>query len=383
MFKIKSLKYLLSAVMIICILNALIITSFADSNKTVKSDTCFKLNDRPAENVQESKEDYKTDNQAIDDSGFNVKVNDELINFPDAKPFMDKNIRIQVPVKIIGEALGAKVSWNSKTKQVIFLKEDDRVVFTIGKNEYTLNGEVYKMETSAIIKDNRTFVPVDFIADALGANILTDISMKTVSISFVIRNGYTKDGLEIYCFDGKEYMFITDVEEKYKCSVIGDSVTNAIEIYGEEGVAAWDLDYTKPLIETESYVTKGDFNYFELGYYENKIIPILTQPRETSKPSYKKNGLDIYLYNGKEYILPGDIAILLNKDVLKYLFQDISDKKFNFVKLKEEGNVFCEDFEVIIPDISATVVYGRLSIEYEYFINFILPKVEKWINIVS
>ncbi len=61
----------------------------------------------------------------------------------------------------------------------------------------------------------------------------------------------------------------------------------------------------------------------------------------------------------------------------KYLFRDVSDKKFNFVKLKEEGNIFCQDYEVVISDIPATVVNGKLSIEYEYYKKNILPKIYK------
>jgi len=38
--------------------------------------------------------------------------------FPDAEPFIDENSRTQVPIRFVGEALGANVSWDGNTKKV-------------------------------------------------------------------------------------------------------------------------------------------------------------------------------------------------------------------------------------------------------------------------
>jgi len=47
-----------------------------------------------------------------------VVVNGTKINFPDAEPFIDENSRTQVPIRFVGEALGANVSWDGNTKKV-------------------------------------------------------------------------------------------------------------------------------------------------------------------------------------------------------------------------------------------------------------------------
>jgi len=47
-----------------------------------------------------------------------VVVNGTKINFPDAEPFIDENSRTQVPIRFVGEALGADVSWDGNTKKV-------------------------------------------------------------------------------------------------------------------------------------------------------------------------------------------------------------------------------------------------------------------------
>lgn len=234
----------------------------------------------------------KADANIKNDSEFSVKVYDKVIDFPDVKPFMDNNYRIQIPAKIISDALGAAVSWNSKTKQITFHRGDDIIIITVGKTEYTLNGCTFETNSPAIIKDNRAFIPVSYIAEAFGADVLIDIGAKTVAISFSEKEGYTKDGLEIYHFDGKEYVSPTDIEGNFKCMITTNMYTGVITIYGEEVVAGWDLDYTKPLMEIgpESYVTRNDFNYFEADYFENNIKPVLSQPREAKGRHIQKMG---------------------------------------------------------------------------------------------
>lgn len=74
------------------------------------------------------------------------------------------------------------------------------------------------------------------------------------------------------------------------------------------------------------------------------------------------------MYNHIEYVLPGDIGAFLKK----YMFVYDSDNKFNFVKLKHEEDIFCEDYDVIVSGIPAIVINGRLSIEYEYSKKYIL-----------
>ena len=41
-------------------------------------------------------------------------------------------------------------------------------VFTIGQDSYTMNGQTVSMDVAPYIKDSRTFLPVRYVADALG-----------------------------------------------------------------------------------------------------------------------------------------------------------------------------------------------------------------------
>lgn len=89
-----------------------------------------------------------------------VELNGERIIFPDAQPYVDKNNRVQVPVRFVSEALGAKVGWTSKTKTVSIQLEDTSVNLVIDKKTYTVTGASKQMDTAALRKSNRTFVPL-------------------------------------------------------------------------------------------------------------------------------------------------------------------------------------------------------------------------------
>ncbi|MBC7093650.1 copper amine oxidase N-terminal domain-containing protein, partial [Candidatus Bipolaricaulota bacterium] len=58
-------------------------------------------------------------------------------------------------------------------------------VFKIGETKYTVNGEEKTMDVAAYTKDGRTFLPVRFVANAVGvsdANILWDGATQKVTI---------------------------------------------------------------------------------------------------------------------------------------------------------------------------------------------------------
>ncbi len=111
-----------------------------------------------------------------------VVVNGNRVNFPDAEPFIDDNGRTQVPVRFVSEALGAEVGWEGSTKTVTISQGDKEIKIVIGKKEYTINGEKNLMDTEALLKEDRTFVPVRFVSEGLGARVDWDPAVRTVYI---------------------------------------------------------------------------------------------------------------------------------------------------------------------------------------------------------
>ena len=102
-----------------------------------------------------------------------VNVDNEAVIY-DAAPVI-RNDRTLVPIRIITEALGGKVDWNGAAKEVTLSINDKEIKMTIGKM-------LEKYGVAPVIIDGRTFVPVRFVADELGANVAWDDATKTVTI---------------------------------------------------------------------------------------------------------------------------------------------------------------------------------------------------------
>lgn len=101
-----------------------------------------------------------------------IAVDDTLVRFPDAQPFIDSNDRTQVPILAVSEMLNCDVEWISETHTAIITRENgDSIIIVIGSNTMLVNNNKVKMDTAALIKDDRTYIPVRFVAEALGLTV--------------------------------------------------------------------------------------------------------------------------------------------------------------------------------------------------------------------
>ncbi len=101
-----------------------------------------------------------------------VKVDDKTVQFTDAKPIIENN-RTFVPFRAIFEQMDAEVSWDGETNTITAVRDDTTVKFTIGRQDVTIteNGQLQTriIDVAPFIKDNRTYVPIRFASEALGA----------------------------------------------------------------------------------------------------------------------------------------------------------------------------------------------------------------------
>ncbi len=80
------------------------------------------------------------------------------------------NERTMLPARFVAEALGAKVLWDSNTRTVSIIGEK-AIAITIGSDTAYVNGVAVKLDSPAFIMDDRTYLPLRFIAENLGADV--------------------------------------------------------------------------------------------------------------------------------------------------------------------------------------------------------------------
>lgn len=116
--------------------------------------------------------------------GVKVKLDGKLIGFPDAQPYVNEDERTLVPVRFVSEAMGCKVEWEESRELVTITKAPYRILLKIGENSAIVNdgkSDVKKeFDTKAVLKGDRTFVPLRFVSETLGAGVAWDEVNNTV-----------------------------------------------------------------------------------------------------------------------------------------------------------------------------------------------------------
>jgi Ca2+-binding RTX toxin-like protein len=102
----------------------------------------------------------------------------------DAVPYIDDIAwRTMVPVRFISEVMGAEVEWIDAERKVVIRKADKEIVLVIDSNKAYVNGQEILLDCDAkIMPPGRTFVPVRFISETLGARVEYNSETQQITI---------------------------------------------------------------------------------------------------------------------------------------------------------------------------------------------------------
>lgn len=80
-----------------------------------------------------------------------------------------RNSRTMLPARFVAENLGAVVEWNQSEKKVTVKKDETEIIIYIDSEKAYINGEEKVLDSPAFIENDRTYTPIRFIGEALGA----------------------------------------------------------------------------------------------------------------------------------------------------------------------------------------------------------------------
>jgi murein tripeptide amidase MpaA len=120
-------------------------------------------------------QERKKNNNEVD-----VVINGVKTNFD--QPAILMNYRTMVPVRGVFEKLGASLNWNNTTKTAVIKKDDTIVSLTVGKKTATVNGQTYTLDAPATTINSRTLIPLRFVGEAIGASVKWDSATRTAYI---------------------------------------------------------------------------------------------------------------------------------------------------------------------------------------------------------
>ena len=104
-------------------------------------------------------------------------------DFPlDAAPVI-RNSRTMLPVRFVAEALGAVVGWDGATSTVTVTTDSTKLEIKIGASTAKVNGAEVTLDSPAFIEKSRTYLPVRFVAENLGATVAWDGATSTATLT--------------------------------------------------------------------------------------------------------------------------------------------------------------------------------------------------------
>lgn len=270
----------------------------------------------------------------------NVKINGTNVVFTQTSgtPFIDSSNRTQVPFRQTMEQFGCTISWDQVNKIAIAEMNGIVVRVPIGEKLIYKNNVQISNDTAALIKDNKTYLPIKVVLEAFGANVKWDSASHTV---IVTSNSIIDTNSTLYKFDAStgtimEYLGSTYAEDDY---TIPEKI-NGITVSG---------------------VGKG-------SYFDTKMktlrIPNTITVIDTTDTDMKTFGfmLDNIIVNSNNQYFSDIDGVLFNKDKTELLWYGEHRTPINYdvpqgtVTIKKNAFLRNDDLQIInIPSSVQTI----------------------------
>lgn len=194
------------------------------------------------------------------------------------------NNRTLVPVRAIFEAVGAELDWDPHQNMVVATKDHINIKLIINASHAYVNDELITLDSPAIIVNNRTMVPLRFIAESLGGNVDWDSISRTVIITSEPSN--------------PSYLSLNGVTIK-----MGDTLDQVEKLLGK-------ADRIDPsFYDYKWYVYNKDYNNFLMVGIGDRVVKAIY----TNSRGFEVNGIkygDIGPHIESRFRLPGQLVTL-------------------------------------------------------------------------
>lgn len=94
-----------------------------------------------------------------------------------------ENGRTLVPIRAIIEAMGGDVKWDNETNTAVLTLGEDIITLTIGSETAFFNEEKHTLDVAPKIINDRTMLPIRFIAESFKFSVAWDEKTETITIT--------------------------------------------------------------------------------------------------------------------------------------------------------------------------------------------------------
>ena len=118
--------------------------------------------------------------QSQQDQKLMVFVEDQLVQFVNEPILADGSYLVSS--RDMADAFHANITWNGETKEITIVKDDNQLIFNANSKQLVKNGKTHALNTSIVIIDGVSFIPVRAVAENLGYTVDWDGELKMVTI---------------------------------------------------------------------------------------------------------------------------------------------------------------------------------------------------------
>lgn len=218
-------------------------------------------------------------------------------------PPVIKEGRTLIPVRAVVMGLGAEISWDKEERLVTVKKGDITVEFYIDEKVFYVNGEEWELDVPAQLFSNRTFVPLRYLAEALGKRVKYDPDKDEITIGDDVLEYLQVGGVDAIDFEGIEVddfeedegaiLEVTDFEDFAGIAVKAhDEENTSLKVYLNGSLIDEDDLDEQPLEDGDVIVVKAEVREEEDGdvtvttyYYKVTLVGIPSAVFVFKKPS--------------------------------------------------------------------------------------------------
>ncbi len=180
-------------------------------------------------------------------------------------PYIDSSDRTMVPIRVVSENLGAKVVWDAKTKTATI---DGNIKIKVGSTAISTAYGSITMDTKAVVKSDRLYVPLKFVGNALGYDVKS-----TTKDGVITANIITKSNLTISAAASLKNA-LTDIQALYLKEKPNAKITVS---YGGSGTLQQQIEQGAPVDIFLSAATSNMNTLKDKGLLDNGTIENLLQ----------------------------------------------------------------------------------------------------------
>lgn len=183
--------------------------------------------------------------------------------------------RTMVPVRRLAELMGATVEYDAATRQITITRAADTIVLTLDSTTAYQNGIPFQMDVAPYAENNRTFIPIRYIAEFFGQSVVwrgeqqhvvitedksvagtSNVEAWALAMSALLN--YQNNPNEAHLFGGKA---------RFGTNPVGSTVSNRLETtgtdFGRQGLAtSWGITDRAALLSTVSALTEHPDNTY-------------------------------------------------------------------------------------------------------------------------